>query len=95
MPGKRRALKKIKTVGALIDNLEKIKARIWAKIEHPFRVTKCQFGYRKTRYQGLIKNTEHLRTLFALSNVDGEKTNYSGRRGMSKPAAWKLFKRGP
>jgi len=35
MPGKRRALKKSKTVGALIDKLEKIKASIRAKVEHP------------------------------------------------------------
>ena len=69
MPGKRRALRKNKTVDALIDKLEKIKASIRAKVEHPFRVIKCQFGYRKTRYRGLIKNTAQLITLFALSNL--------------------------
>ena len=69
MPGKRRALKKSKTVDALIDKLEKIKARIRAKVEHPFRVIKCQFGYRKTRNRGLVKNTAQLITLFALSNL--------------------------
>ena len=69
MPGKRRALKKSKTVDALIDKLEKIKASIRAKVEHPFRVIKCQFGYRKTRYRGLVKNTAQLVTLFALSNL--------------------------
>jgi IS5 family transposase len=67
--GKRRALKKSKTVDALIDKLEKIKASIRAKVEHPFRVIKCQFGYRKTRYRGLVKNTAQLITLFALSNL--------------------------
>jgi IS5 family transposase len=69
MPGKRRALKMSKTVDALIDKLEKIKASIRAKVEHPFRVIKCQFGYRKTRYRGLVKNTAQLITLFALSNL--------------------------
>jgi IS5 family transposase len=69
MPGRRRALKKSKTVDALIDKLEKIKASIRAKVEHPFRVIKCQFGYRKTRYRGLVKNTAQLITLFALSNL--------------------------
>ena len=69
MPGKRRALQKSKTVDALIDKLEKIKASIRAKVEHPFRVIKCQFGYRKTRYRGLVKNTAQLITLFALSNL--------------------------
>jgi IS5 family transposase len=69
MPGKRRALKMSKTVDALIDKLEKIKASIRAKVKHPFRVIKCQFGYRKTRYRGLVKNTDQLITLFALSNL--------------------------
>ncbi len=69
MPGKRRALQKSKTVDALIDKLEKIKASIRAKVEHPFRVIKCQFGYRKTQYRGLVKNTAQLTTLFALSNL--------------------------
>ena len=27
-----------------------------AKVEHVFRVIKCQFGYRKVRYHGLAKN---------------------------------------
>jgi IS5 family transposase len=53
----------------LIDKLEKIKASIRAKVKHPFRVIKCQFGYRKTRYRGLVKNTAQLITLFALSNL--------------------------
>jgi IS5 family transposase len=27
-----------------------------AKVEHVFRVLKCQFGYRKVRYRGIAKN---------------------------------------
>ena len=27
-----------------------------AKVEHVFRVVKCQFGYRKVRYRGIAKN---------------------------------------
>jgi IS5 family transposase len=27
-----------------------------AKVEHVFRVMKCQFGYRKVRYRGIAKN---------------------------------------
>ena len=69
MPGKRRALNKSKTVDALIDKLERIKASIRAKVEHPFRVIKCQFGCRKTRYRCLVKKTAQLTTLFALSNL--------------------------
>jgi IS5 family transposase len=88
MPGKRRALKKNKTVDALIDKYEQIKASILAKVEHPFRVMKCQFGYRKTQYRGLVKNTAQLITLFALSNLWMVRNNYSGACEMSAPAAW-------
>jgi IS5 family transposase len=30
--------------------------KVRAKVEHVFRVVKCQFGYRKVRYRGLAKN---------------------------------------
>jgi IS5 family transposase len=40
-----------------------------AKVEHPFRVIKRQFGHVKVRYRGLKKNTAQLSTLFALSNL--------------------------
>ena len=68
-PGKRRALNKDKPSDALIDQLEKLKAGIRAKVEHPFRVLKRQFGFAKVRYKGLKKNTAQLITLFALSNL--------------------------
>ena len=69
-PGKRKALdKENNALDALIDLLEKTKAAIRAKVEHPFRVIKRQFGYMKVRYRGLKKNTLQLKTLFALSNL--------------------------
>jgi IS5 family transposase len=40
-----------------------------AKVEHPFRIIKRQFGHVKTRYRGLAKNRAHLLTLFALGNL--------------------------
>lgn len=45
------------------------KASIRAKVEHPFRVIKRQFGLVKVRFKGLAKNTAHVITLFALSNL--------------------------
>ena len=68
-PGKRAALDKTKRLGQLIDQLERLKASIRAKVEHPFRVIKRQFGHVKVRYRGLNKNTAQLSTLFALSNL--------------------------
>jgi IS5 family transposase len=49
--------------------VEYLKAAVRAKVEHPFRVIKRQFGYAKVRYRGLAKNTGQVLTLFALSNV--------------------------
>ena len=68
-PGKRRALNKENEVDTLIHKAEKLKAGIRAKVEHPFRVVKRQFGFVKVRYRGLKKNTAQLVTLFALSNL--------------------------
>ena len=68
-PGKRKALDKDNTADAMIDKAEKLKAGVRAKVEHPFRVIKRQFGFVKVRYRGLKKNTAQLFTLFALSNL--------------------------
>jgi IS5 family transposase len=67
-PGKRKQQKHMPW-GHLTEQAEKIKAGIRAKVEHPFRVIKRQFGYSKVRYRGLKKNTAQLITLFALSNI--------------------------
>ena len=68
-PGKRAAMNKTSALGAILEELESVKASIRAKVEHPFRVIKRQFGYTKVRYRGLKKNTAQLMTLFALSNI--------------------------
>jgi len=40
-----------------------------AKVEHPFRIIKDQWGHRKVRYRGIRKNTLQLHALFALANL--------------------------
>jgi len=52
-----------------IQEQEHRKASVRAKVEHPFRVIKRQFGLTKVRFRGLAKNTAHVVTLFALSNL--------------------------
>ena len=42
---------------------------IRARVEHIFRVIKCQFGYRKTRYKGLEKNRVQVFSLLSLTNL--------------------------
>jgi IS5 family transposase len=80
-PGKRRALDKQTKLGALLDKAEQLKASVRAKVEHPFRVVKCQFGFTKVRYKGLAKNTAQLVTLFALSNLWMARRHLLGARG--------------
>jgi IS5 family transposase len=52
-----------------IEKRERRKASVRARVEHPFRVIKRQFGLMKVRFRGLAKNTAHVITLFALSNL--------------------------
>jgi len=54
---------------AKLQKAERSKASIRARVEHPFRVIKRQFGLMKVRFRGLAKNTAHVITLFALSNL--------------------------
>ncbi len=65
--------------------IEYCKARTRAKVEHPFRVIKRQFGYVKVRFRGPMKNTAQLTTLFALSNLwDGEISTYRPARQVDR-----------
>jgi IS5 family transposase len=68
-PGKRRRLNPFIETQFKAERVEKMKASIRAKVEHPFRVIKQQFGFTKVRYRGLAKNTAQVVTLFALSNL--------------------------
>jgi IS5 family transposase len=49
--------------------IERRKSSVRAKVEHPFLIIKRFFGYSKTVYRGLAKNTHRLRTLFASANL--------------------------
>lgn len=68
-PGKWRKLGLSNLRNALVNEIERVKACVRAKVGHPFRVNKRQFGVTKVRYRGLTKNTARLTTLFALSNL--------------------------
>jgi IS5 family transposase len=67
-PGKRRALPETPD-GKLQDLIETAKAHIRAKVEHPFRVIKQQFGFQKTRLRGLAKNRCKVNVMAALTNL--------------------------
>ncbi|MGH6611325.1 MAG: IS5 family transposase [Burkholderiaceae bacterium] len=68
-PGLRRKLNPFIAPDFVAERVEQMKASIRAKVEHPFRVLKRQFGFTKVRYRGLKKNTAQIVTLFALSNL--------------------------
>jgi IS5 family transposase len=56
-------------IKSLTLELEKLKAQVRARVEHPFHVVKNLFRHRKTRYRGLAKAAAQLHSLFALANL--------------------------
>jgi IS5 family transposase len=57
------------------------KARVRAKVEHPFRILKRVFGFTKVRYRGLWKNHQWICAAFALVNL------YLHRNRLARQAA--------
>ena len=56
-------------VRAIVQQTEQLKASIRSKVEHVYKVLKCEFGYVKARFRGLAKNASQLHVLFALVNL--------------------------
>lgn len=52
-----------------IVEFNRAKNRVRARVEHCFRVLKCQFGFRQVRYRGLARNEKHLQSLMDLVNL--------------------------
>lgn len=49
--------------------IERRKSSVRSKVEHPFLIVKRYFGYCKTVYRGLFKNTHRLYILFTSANL--------------------------
>jgi len=73
-PSLRRALDPRNKRERLLEKIEKLKASVRAKVEHPFHVVKNLFRHRKARYKGLAKNNGQLFMLFGLANLVLAKT---------------------
>ena len=58
-----------KRVDEVLRRKNRTKARVRAKVEHPFRILKRVFGFLKVRFRGLKKNHDHLWPAFALVNL--------------------------
>jgi len=67
------AVKDKRKRGRVLSSSQKKRNRkhgsVRAKVEHVFRVLKCQFAYRKVRYKGLVKNEAQIFSLMALANL--------------------------
>jgi IS5 family transposase len=51
------------------SGIERIKASVRAKVEHPFRYVKRVFGYEKVRHRGLARNENRLALLLGFANL--------------------------
>jgi transposase, IS5 family len=80
-PGKRRRMDPERELDQLLEKAEKLKASIRAKVEHPFRLIKQQFGYARVRHRGQAKNTARLTMLFALGNLWMARKHILGAQG--------------
>lgn len=49
--------------------IENRKSSVRCKVEHVFRIIKCDFGYRKVAYRGIAKNLNRLNVMFACANL--------------------------
>lgn len=83
-PGRLKALKGERKKRSM-ERQERRKASIRAKVEHPFRVVKRQFGYTKVRFRGLAKNTAQVLTLFALANLWSARKKLLAAAGQLRP----------
>ena len=68
-PGRLKELKKHPRKNKAVIAFERLKSSIRAKVEHPFRIIKRQFGFVKARFKGLRKNDNQLAMLFTLVNL--------------------------
>jgi len=67
-PDKRRSLPETPE-GRLQDQIEAAKAHIRAKVEHPFRVIKQQFGFQRTRLRGLARDRCKINEMAAMTSL--------------------------
>ena len=49
--------------------IENHKSSVRCRVEHPYRIVKNIFGFRKTPYRGIAKNLNRLHILFASANL--------------------------
>ncbi len=88
-PGRRRLL----APGSAEAVAEREKASFRARVEHPIRVIKRQFGHMEARYRGLAKNGSRLVTRFALANLWMARRTLVAGSAASRPRAQPMQRR--
>jgi IS5 family transposase len=58
-----------KNMSSTQKNQNRKNSGVRARVEHCFRVVKCQFGYKKVRYKSLEKNRVQVFSLLGLANL--------------------------
>ena len=58
-----------KNMSSTQKNQNRKNSGVRARVEHCFRVVKCQFGYKKVRYRSLDKNRVQVFSLLGLANL--------------------------
>jgi len=67
--GKRRKLDLANPHDVIVKAIERLKASIRAKVEHPIRVLRSALRFAKVRYRGLAKKHSQIGTQFSSSNL--------------------------
>ena len=88
-PGLRKLLDKADPMDALTNQVERIKASIRAKVEHPFRIIKRQFGHVKALPRPGQEHGAVAHAVCAGQSVDGAQS-FDGELGMSASSAWEM-----
>lgn len=68
-PGKRRKMKELGEAYKINELEEKRKTFVRNRVEFPFGLMKCKFGFRKTIYKGLAKNLNRIYMIFMNANL--------------------------
>ena len=68
-PGKRRKMKKEGMAYEINEAEEKRKTFVRNRVEFPFGLMKCKFGFRKTIYKGIEKNLNRIYMIFMNANL--------------------------
>jgi hypothetical protein len=81
----RTCIRKSLTRTRLLEQVEQLKARVRAKVEHPFHAVKNLLRNSNVRYKGKAKIQSQLYSLFSLANLVLAKRSLMGMQARGTP----------